>query len=131
MITNIRLRFHFWCSNFSLLKPKLHIFNSIWYFIYLILNVVARIWWKWCWFYLAGFQIDILGLKIILTMVLFEDIRLGWSNNEMWLFLFLLFKLEVKVLLYCLMKDFVMFFNVVLKHLANLLICTEEGVEVI
>lgn len=64
-------------------------------------------------------------------MVLFEDIRLGWSNNEMWLFLFLLFKLEVKVLLDCLMKDFVMFFNVVLKHLANLLICTEEGVEVI
>jgi hypothetical protein len=64
-------------------------------------------------------------------MVLFEDIRLGWSNNEMWLFLFLLFKLEVKVLLYCLMEDFVMFFNVVLKHLANLLICTKEGVEVI
>ena len=55
-------------------------------------------------------------------MVLFEDIRLGWSNNEMWLFLFLLFKLEVKVLLYCFMEDFVMFFNVVLKHLANLLI---------
>ena len=49
----------------------------------------------------------------------------------MWFLLLLLFELEVEIFFYRLVEDFVMLLYIMLEHLANLLVCPEEGVEII
>lgn len=64
-------------------------------------------------------------------MLLFDNVWFGGSYDEMWFLLLLLFELEVEIFFYRLVEDFVMLLYIMLEHLANLLVCPEEGVEII